>query len=782
MNSTQLSAKRKVARSALSIIFVISLFLTLFSGWARVSVFDRNNFSSQAVNSLKSESVRNYLAAQITDQLVANGPSQLASFQTVLRAAWEQLLDTPIARKLFKTAVDDVHDYLFTQDGNAALVNLTQAVAVLTGSLQLSNPELASSLPDGSTEVFVKVGDTVRNAELWRAADQITELTAFFAAGVIVAAFALWYLEKDRRKVATRLGFGIFLGGTLTMLAAVLLPLLAHSYANNSDARNAIESTVSIFLSSLRATAFWAMLLGVVVVAFANASAPEAEERSLAEMLRGFQDRIDRFAGSGDQRRAINAILLIAAGGATMIWAQQLVPLLMSALGAFIIYVGSYRLLCVVGRKGDAPLRQRLKDDVTNPQKIQRHTVRIAVIGTLLLVFVGFASWYSIFRTHDRAVAAPKQTCNGYAELCNRPFNEVAFAGTHNSMSAQSDRGWLFAEQPHGIPAQLEFGVRAFLMKTHYGIPTEVNVTGAKLVVTDRAAELAVNPKAVDNQLPPEQRAQAEQLSRNVNVDPSLRDIYLCHVYCEYGALRLHTAMTYYRQFLSLNPDNVIVLFIGDYVSNADTEKVLRDTKTFDMVWNYDPTATSFPTLGEMIANGKRIVWVSEFTGQPPTWNTPGYGIYQDTPFTFTEANQLFTPGSPLYKGDQTVDGPIVDVKVSTNPSSSTGLAATFGPVWTGLPSCAPNRGTPTSPLFEVNHFVTPAGSAPTAATAKVVNSFDVLWPRVANCATQRNKFPNLVAVNFYNQGDLLAVVNKLNGTDDSQYSSPVAMNLEKSN
>jgi hypothetical protein len=57
-----------------------------------------------------------------------------------------------------------------------------------------------------------------------------------------------------------------------------------------------------------------------------------------------------------------------------------------------------------------------------------------------------------------------------------------------------------------------------------------------------------------------------------------------------------------------------------------------------------------------------------------------------------------------------------------------------------------------------------------------------VLWPRVANCATQRNKFPNLVAVNFYNQGDLLAVVNKLNGTDDSQYSSPVAMNLEKSN
>lgn len=776
MDSTQLSRKRKIARSAITIVFVVSLSLTLFSGWARISVFDRDNFSAQAVNSLKSESVRNYLSAEITTQLVANGPSQLASFQTVLRAAWEQLLDTPIARKLFRTAVNDVHDYLFTQDGNAALVNLTQAVAVLTGSLQLSNPDLAQSLPDGSSDVIVKIGDTVRHAELWKAADQITELTAFFATGALLSAAVLWAMEKDRRKVVTRLGFGIFFAGLLTMLAAVALPLLAHNYANHSEARNAIESTVSIFLSSLRATAFWAMLLGVVIVAFANASAPATQERTLAEMFRGFQDRIDRFAGSGDRRRVINALGLIVLGGAIMIWAQQLVPLLMSAFGAFIIYVGSYRLLCIVGRPSDAPLRQRVKEDLTDPQNIQRRAVRIAVLGTLLMIVVGFASWYSIFRTHDGAVAATKQTCNGYEELCNRPFNEVAFAGTHNSMSAQSDRGWLFAEQPNGIPAQLEFGIRAFLMKTHYGIPTEVNVTGAKLVVTDRAAELAVNPKAVDNQLPPQQRAQAEELARNINVDPSLRDIYLCHVYCEYGALRLHTAMTYYRQFLLLNPDNVIVLFIGDYVSNSDTEKVLRDTKTFDMVWNYNPNETSFPTLGEMIASGKKIVWVSEFTGQPPAWNTPGYGIYQDTPFTFTQAEQLFTPGSPLYTGDQTVSGPVADTETTANS------APTFSPVWNGLPSCSPNRGSPSSPLFEVNHFVTPAGAAPTATTAKVVNSFDVLWPRVANCATQRNKFPNLVAVNFYNQGDLLAVVNKLNGTDSSPYRSPVELNLGKSN
>ena len=37
--------------------------------------------------------------------------------------------------------------------------------------------------------------------------------------------------------------------------------------------------------------------------------------------------------------------------------------------------------------------------------------------------------------------------CNGDARLCERPLDEVVFAGTHNAMSAADRPGWMFARR-----------------------------------------------------------------------------------------------------------------------------------------------------------------------------------------------------------------------------------------------------------------------------------------------------------------------------------------------
>jgi len=66
--------------------------------------------------------------------------------------------------------------------------------------------------------------------------------------------------------------------------------------------------------------------------------------------------------------------------------------------------------------------------------------------------------------------------------------------------------------------------------------------------------------------------------------------------------------------------------------------------------------------------------------------------------------------------------------------------------------------------MFQINHWVTPVGEAATAAQAKVINAYDVLMPRVRDCMIQRGRFPNIIGVNFYDKGDLLRVVNELNG------------------
>ena len=71
---------------------------------------------------------------------------------------------------------------------------------------------------------------------------------------------------------------------------------------------------------------------------------------------------------------------------------------------------------------------------------------------------------------------------------------------------------------------------------------------------------------------------------------------------------------------------------------------------------------------------------------------------------------------------------------------------------------------TPRAPLFLVNHWVT--DKLHTVQNAETVNARDVLAPRLAACAAERGRTPNFVAVDFYDRGDVFAVVDELNGLD----------------
>jgi hypothetical protein len=46
---------------------------------------------------------------------------------------------------------------------------------------------------------------------------------------------------------------------------------------------------------------------------------------------------------------------------------------------------------------------------------------------------------------------------------------------------------------------------------------------------------------------------------------------------------------------------------------------------------------------------------------------------------------------------------------------------------------------------------------------AREVNAHDFLAPRVARCRETRGMMPNLIAVDFYRQGDAARVVDELN-------------------
>jgi hypothetical protein len=304
--------------------------------------------------------------------------------------------------------------------------------------------------------------------------------------------------------------------------------------------------------------------------------------------------------------------------------------------------------------------------------------------------------------------------CNGYPELCDRRLDEVAFAATHNSMSAAAEPGWFFASHEEGVQRQLEFGIRGFLIDVYYGIPTERGIRTDLFHVRDREELVTTfGEEFVDAR---------DRMVASWGVDDQQgeRALYMCHGFCELGATRLDETLVIMRRFLEVNPREILILMIQDEVPADDIAAVFVETDLARYAYTYEP-GSAWPSLGEMIERDQRLLIMAENDGSGPAWYHDGFELTQETPYSFRSAEEF---------------------------------------------NCDPHRGRPDSPLFQLNHWIERV--TPLPSDAEQVNRHDVLLRRALKCQGQRNMIPNLVAVNFYQRGDLLGVVRTLNGVDAS--------------
>jgi hypothetical protein len=124
-----------------------------------------------------------------------------------------------------------------------------------------------------------------------------------------------------------------------------------------------------------------------------------------------------------------------------------------------------------------------------------------------------------------------------------------------------------------------------------------------------------------------------------------------------------------------------------------------------------------------LIESGRRILVFTE-SGRPGVpWLRPAFETFRETPYSFHKIEEF---------------------------------------------SCRPNRGGNRGSLFQLNHWIDTA-PAPKPSNAAIVNAYPFLLARASKCADQRRHLPNVIAVDFYQTGDLFAVVSKLNGVDNSE-------------
>lgn len=688
-------------------IGAVLLFFGVFAGLVNHNVLDGRNFARNVDQVRQDPAVAHEVGELIAQQTIKANPDL-----TVLRPAIESLSISLAGSGTLSPVVQHsaavLHQSISGKRSGDVALRLLDVGTVLSGVLPSVSPQAAEHIPPDLSVTLAQVSDhsmTGRAIDLIRLTGLLSWLLPllailFFAAGIAIA--------PDRQRSATRVGWGIALcGGVIglvTFVGSVIVSLL--------DDGSLGGALVTAAWHQVAGQLWWTTALitfvGLLLVAFTSARLPDADLGALATSAwRAVVRRPD-----SPKRIAVRGAALVVVGAGMLFRPDLTFAVIAGIVGIVVLVTGLAELAFAAG------IRPRPAAEPDETPARRRMATRVALAFSALvvaaLVLVAALPAGGSATTPAPGKAAAKDACNGHVQLCDRRYDQVSFPAAHNAMSAADEPGWYIAEQSTGIIGSLNAGVRVLLIDTYYGQHSKK----PGLVITapqSRAAAIA----AAKQDYGPGVVASAERLRDSVTSAPvgPVRE-YMCHGLCELGSTQWEPVMAQVRSWMAAHPREVVTFFIEDTVSPADTAKVFREAGLLPYV--YTPQAGKpWPTLGQMVSANKRLVVLMERRGGGSEfpWLLQGFDWVQDTPYTNPTVASL---------------------------------------------SCRLNRGTKSDDLFMLNYWL--AGFDTMVTDARKINRYDVLWPYAAKCRQERGHLPNFVAVNYASEGDLLKVVNQLNG------------------
>lgn len=707
------SARRPSVRSALggrTVLLIaagaLCTSLAAASLWTWRTFASSQGFADVATDMLKEPAVRELVADQIVTALEdqdATGDLTVTA-RPVLESVVTQVVGTTAFQGIFHSGVRELHGAVFAGHRSRMLVQVDDAAELVKDGLQVVNPGMADAIPDTALAVAVGISQSAPANQMMHLSEVAGWLVAPFGAAGL-ACFVLAVRScRDRRRAAEAIGWTLVALGVVTFAVLAVGVNLASSLGTEPRQRTAFRAVFWSVTHLLNVEAKVAITVGGVM-AVAAAYAGTGAIRARAE--RAWRALWNRLEAPG--WRLLAALALITGAVFALVWPAASAAIAMRGLGFVALVAGAVLLLDVVGS-----CRWTADESPVARQAAQRAAVRLTGTVTacsVVLLFGGMGMVKAVRAPRPAHAAIEATGCNGHIELCDRRLDEVAFAATHNSMSASRSHGWLVTRQTGAIGAQLAAGVRALLVDLHYGHLVE------HVVRTDFRSE--AEERMTKSSLSPEMRVATENFLAlaGASSPAGKRRVYLCHVYCELGATPAESAFGLVADFLRENPNEVIVLMLEDHVDAADGIRALERSGLAKRALAWTP-GQPLPTLREMIESHHNVLVLVEYQGGARPWYVPTFtGAVQDTPYRFASAADF---------------------------------------------SCARNRGTASAPLLLVNHWLD-TGTPDMTATAKV-NQVAVLGARAERCAAEHKHQVNVLAVDFYNRGDLFKVVDALNG------------------
>lgn len=707
-------ATRRRVSVACIIAGTIALLVGLPFAYLDRNVFEARGFAGNVAASLQDDAVREQVTNDISDALVSADP-QAVSFLPVIRTVVDSLLASERSAAIVRAAAVETHNAVFSQSEGSVVIDLANLGIVALEFLGTQNPGLAAQL-SRPREIALKVADRSLTSDAIERADRVRTLAAILPPLAVLLFGTALLIVPNRRRAALDVGTAIFVTGVLLFAAYLIVGgvLLLGSEGLERDVISGIWDAFT------RDFMLWCALLasaGGIVAAAAASVIGELDPARLPQLLWG---RITR-EPDATWKLVLGAVALILVGAAIIADPLGAVRLGAGVFGAWLVFAGTVTLLrLLIGPDVDLPL------DVS-ARKLRRRLLPAVLAG--LAIVGGGALLFGLVldsRARPDPVVSASTGCNGFDELCDRPLSDVTLPATHNSESSAQA---LFLNPNHGIDirSQLELGVRGLLIDAYLGQRNEQGT-----VRTDLAPKAV---EAAEAQIGPEGLAAAQRLAGSVAFGPIAggKQLYLCHVLCELGAVEADDAFREIRDWMELNPRELLVIIIEDAAPTADIKRELEQSGLAELASDEPIEAGEpAPTLRTLIDSGRRLIVAAEEKGDPSGWYRRAFELFQETPYGFTTTSELGREGS-----------------------------------------CAANRGGLGRPLFLVNHWV--EAYPPRPRDASVVNERGFITRRARRCEAARDATPTLIAVDFVERGDLIGAVDELNGLSRTASGAPAA-------
>jgi hypothetical protein len=692
--------------TVLLVLGAVCVWTALIVGGTARGIIRPDPFARRLAATLSDPRVAGYVAARITDAIVAQRPN-LVSVRSIIEPSVSTVVSSAPFRAIVRTSARTAHRSLFESAGRNVLMSLPDVSVLVRGALANVNPALAAKLPP-SIETKLASPEAERRftrfLDAWALIGHIlwgAWALLLLGLGAIVA--SVW-AAPDRQTALVRAGGGLF--GVALALIAVLPAgrLVAAAVTPDPELRGVVHGLWAAYFGGLKLLAVIVGCVGLVLAAAGSTMLEAMDPLARAKALFGWLT-----APLPPRARVGRAILFLASGAYATTYPTRAAAGLLAVVGLLLIYLGLrevFRLVLATAPGPSAVVPTRTDARAWRMIAVVAASLIVALGGTALLVFRAPAA--------TPEVTGVATVCNGSAKLCNRRIDQIVFAGAHNAMSNAEVPGWLFPHQNHVIPRQLEDGVRALLIDLHYGVPAGDHV------ITDFGRDGGTSKDKIQGALGPEATAAALRIrERFIGQESGPSAIYFCHGFCELGAYPVIPTLEGVREFLLSNPGDVVVIVVEDYIKVEDVAQLFKDAGLLDLI--YTGAMQPAPTLREMIDWGQRLVVFTE-SGRPGVpWLYPAWNFMQETPYTFHKPADF---------------------------------------------SCRPNRGPATAPFFQINNWIetTPA---PRPSNAEIVNAYSALLARARECRQVRGRLPNILAVDFYDVGDLFRVVRTLNGVEE---------------